>query len=61
MIEQQQQSSFVLTLNCSKINQNNENIKSKKYSTWLPGITMGASGARQPAGIPATERCLKEN
>ena len=26
----------------------------------LPGITMGASGARQPAGIPATERYLKE-
>ena len=41
---------FICTHSCSKITYNNENIKSKKLEKWLPGITMGASGARQPKG-----------
>ena len=43
----QQQQSLFCTHSCSKINYDNENIKSKKLEYWLPGITMGASRARQ--------------
>ena len=42
---------FICTHSCSKIQYNDENIKSKKLEYWLPGISMGASKARQPVDI----------
>ena len=44
---------FICTHSFSKINYDIENIKGKNklLEYWLPGIAIGASGARQPVDI----------
>ena len=46
--------SCICTLSFQQINYNNENIENK-LEYWLPGITIGDTGARQPVVI-STEK-----